>query len=149
MAAGLNFTSTGFEQLAALLQNAPVGLQRVCDLEMQASVINIATQAKRNASNFSDNGRLASSIAWKKNSLADYSIVAGGANVYYAPWVEFGTGIYVQTMPGTEDYAMTFYINGQGRGRPHPFLFPAFFAEEKKLLANTAAAIQRYFNSNP
>lgn len=52
----------------------------------------------------------------------------------YAAYVEFGTGGFVDVPEGVEDYAMTFYVNGKGTMRPSPFLFPAFFAETKKML---------------
>lgn len=43
----------------------------------------------------------------------------------HAPYIEFGTGPFVEVPNGYEDYAMTFFVNGKGHGRPHPFLFPA------------------------
>lgn len=51
-------------------------------------------------------------------------------------YVEFGTGEYAakSVPPGLEDYAMQFYVNGKGHMPAHPFLFPAFFAEQEVLL---------------
>lgn len=49
-------------------------------------------------------------------------------------YVEFGTGSNVQIPEGLADYAMTFYVNGKGHLPARPFLFPAFFAEQERLL---------------
>jgi hypothetical protein len=54
----------------------------------------------------------------------------------YAPYVEFGTGTLVDVPEGLEDYAMQF--KGQGIRQVNlparPYLFPAFFKEQKELL---------------
>lgn len=49
-----------------------------------------------------------------------------GNNVMYAPYVEFGTGTFVQVAPEWKDLAWEFYVNGKGMLRPHPYLYPAF-----------------------
>lgn len=45
-----------------------------------------------------------------------------------AAYYEFGTGAFIDIPPGLEEYAMTFYINGQGRIPANAFLFPSFYA---------------------
>jgi hypothetical protein len=59
-----------------------------------------------------------------------------GNTVTYAPYVEFGTGTMVDVPDGLEDYAMQF--KGQGIRQVNlparPYLFPAFFKEQKELL---------------
>lgn len=59
-----------------------------------------------------------------------------GTNVDYAPYVEFGTGTLVDVPDGLEDYAMQFKGKGlrQVNLPARPFLFPAFFKEQKELL---------------
>lgn len=62
--------------------------------------------------------------------------IAVSAN--YAAFIEFGTGIfaasYVPTLPQEwQKLAKTFYISGKGRGRQHPFLFPAIQINIEKL----------------
>ena len=47
----------------------------------------------------------------------------------YAAYQEFGTGSKVKIPIGLEKYAMTFFVNGEGRLPASPFLFPAFFYE--------------------
>ena len=63
----------------------------------------------------------------------------GGAGVDYAPYVEFGTGqfakSYLSSMPNEiKSYAMTFYVNGQGRVPAQPFLIPAFLKYRKQFI---------------
>ena len=62
--------------------------------------------------------------------------IAVSAN--YAAFIEFGTGIfaasYVPTLPQQwQKLAKTFYISGKGRGKQHPFLFPAIEINIEKL----------------
>lgn len=57
----------------------------------------------------------------------------------YAAYVEFGTGrfaaLYVPSIePEWQEYARSFYINGQGRMRPTPFLYPAFEKNKIELI---------------
>lgn len=47
------------------------------------------------------------------------------ATAPHSPYVEFGTGSRVSVPPGLDEYAMRFYVNGQGRMPARPFLFPA------------------------
>ena len=62
------------------------------------------------------------------------------ATEHYAPYVEFGTGQFVKIPTQfdsiSKDYkidfkkmAMDFYVNGQGRTRPRPFLIPSWAKE--------------------
>ena len=60
-------------------------------------------------------------------------------NVFYAPYVEFGTGRFAASYLAdkTADikrYAMTFFKDGKGKSRTQPFLFPAMDAEGPKLI---------------
>ena len=52
----------------------------------------------------------------------------------YGAYVEFGTGPNVMIPEGLEDYAMKFFVNGRGHMPANPFLFPAFFDEQPRLL---------------
>lgn len=60
----------------------------------------------------------------------------------YAAYVEFGTGDYVDVPSGLEEYAMTFYVNGEGTTRPQPFLFPAYFKKLPTILTDIENAIK-------
>ena len=61
----------------------------------------------------------------------------GGGGVDYAAYVEFGTGqfakSYLGSMPNEiKSYAMTFFVNGQGRMPAQPFLIPAYIKYRKQ-----------------
>lgn len=57
-----------------------------------------------------------------------------GFKAKYAPYIEFGTGSQVKIPSGLEDYAMTFYVSGNGRLPAHPFFFNSVFEETKELV---------------
>ena len=87
----------------------------------------IAGDAKVNLSRVStDKGRLVQSINASKNTQEGGW--KAGSQVHYAPYVEFGTGYGFKEYPFTEwkEYARDFYVNGQGRMLPSPYLFPAY-----------------------
>jgi len=59
-------------------------------------------------------------------------------SAFYAAYIEFGTGIfaasYVPTLPPEwQKLAMQHFVSGKGRGRQHPFLFPAIEINIEKL----------------
>lgn len=60
-----------------------------------------------------------------------------------AAYHEFGTGAFIDIPAGLEAYAMTFYINGQGRIPANAFLFPAFFSVGKEFGPNVLAKINK------
>jgi len=51
------------------------------------------------------------------------------ATEFYAPYVEFGTGQFVKVPKGFEEMAMSFYVNGEGKMKPKPFLIPSWASE--------------------
>ena len=83
---------------------------------------------------------LRSSIGSERAGKLTWQIVA---DKFYAPYVEFGTGGFVKVFPGVEKYAMTFYKNGQGHMRPHPFIFPAFFENREKLIKDIKEELEK------
>lgn len=57
-----------------------------------------------------------------------------GFDISYAPYVEFGTGDFVVVPQGYESFAMEFFVSGEGKSRPQPFLFPAFLAKRENIV---------------
>lgn len=51
-------------------------------------------------------------------------------------YYEFGTGVYVQVTPEWKDMAWQFYVNGKGRLRAHPYMYPAFDKGRIALIKN-------------
>src|ERR1043165_8839241 len=84
-----------------------------------------------------DEGTLRSSITYEKRPL-EVEIIAA---VFYAAYVEFGTGVfaaaYVPSLPAPlQEYAKTFFVNGKGRVPARPFLIPAIEANVPLLIDN-------------
>lgn len=63
-----------------------------------------------------------------------YAGFPGNDNI--AAYYEFGTGAKVKIPQGLEEYAMQFYVNGEGRLPASPYLFPAYFKYRTQFLAN-------------
>ena len=90
-----------------------------------------------------DTGRLRSSI----QSKIDHKDISAEvtANVDYAPYVEFGTGIYARDYLAGKpkemtDHALEFYKTGQGRRPAKPFLFPTYYEQRPKIIARVKKA---------
>jgi HK97 gp10 family phage protein len=130
--------------------------QRIKDT-VNESAINIQTGAKANLSRGGqvNTGRLRSSIAIEPANGPGFKLRVG-TKVFYAPYVEWGTGIFSEhpTEPGrktpwafpipkagkkeygfkriTKDGVEMYVTRGS---KPHPFLFPAFESERPKFIA--------------
>lgn len=123
------FEAKGLKELLSGLDKVADNVVKGLDQEMGASAKQIARDAKRNAPK--NMGDLANSISDDRKGELNYEIVA---QKFFAPFVEFGTGTKVDVPPGLEEYAMQFY-RGPGVNLPaHPFLFPAYEEERKKLV---------------
>lgn len=123
------------------------------------SAINIQTGAKRRCS--VNTGRLRSSIAIEPAS-GDYTVKVG-TKVFYAPYVEWGTGVFSEhpdysgrttpwafPVPKTgrtrynfkriEVEGKSFYLTKGSK--PHPFLLPAAEEERPNFNSNVRRALQ-------
>lgn len=121
---------------------------------VNASAINVQTGAKKRCA--VDTGRLRSSIAIEPASGPGF-VLRVGTKVFYAPYVEWGTGIHsdhptekgrqtpwafpvpdgkkkygFKTIEG-ENGEMLYVTRGS---KPHPFLFPAFEEERPNFLSS-------------
>lgn len=66
-----------------------------------------------------------------------------GTNLFYAPYVEFGTGAFVDIPPGLESYAMTFYVNGKGTLPANSFLFVNARRNFEETVANIKKILEK------
>lgn len=112
----------------------------------------IATKAARNLSAYTDvdpTGIIAQSInAIPKNNGLTWSVAVN--QVPMAAYIEFGTGVYVDVPPGWEDIAWQFYVNGKGRLRPNPYLYPAYYEGRRQYkidLKDALTALARRYNN--
>lgn len=130
--------NTDFKQATADVNTwSQKKLQRIKDV-VNETAINVQTGAKSNCA--VDTGRLRSSIVIEPADAPGYAVRVG-TKVQYAPYVEFGTGIFAEhpTIPGRQtpwvyprrDGSFV-YTKGQ---KAQPFLNPAAEAERPKYLA--------------
>lgn len=109
---------------------------------LQRASIRVETEAKENAP--VDDGTLRASITHEIDPAALVAEV--GTNVEYAPYVEFGTGIFAangdgRKTPWTYQDAEGKWITTAGQ-HPQPFLVPALERNIEKIKADIANAMK-------
>jgi HK97 gp10 family phage protein len=67
-----------------------------------------------------------------------------GFSAKYSPYQEFGSGPFTEVPTGYEDFAREFYIDGTGKTKPQPFLFPAFLAKRDGIVDELEQALRGY-----
>ena len=103
----------GLDQLKARIQNATKETQTLVDAELEAAAMNFVGLAKKDlASQGGDRGTLLRSITYNKKADLQYTV---SANVFYAPFIEFGTNSKFNPYPGTEEFASQ-YKGAKGSG---------------------------------
>lgn len=103
----------GLDQLQAKIQKATKETQTLVDAELEAAAMNFVGLAKKDlASQGGDRGTLLRSISYNKTKDLQYTI---SANVFYAPFIEFGTKSKFNPYPGTEEFASQYKgVKGSG-----------------------------------
>jgi HK97 gp10 family phage protein len=160
-----HFIQVDFSGLRAAINNIDQWhdekIQAVKDV-INESALNIQREAKRRTSPNVDTGRLRASIAIEPASTDGMSLKVG-TNVEYAPYVEWGTGIYAThpSIPGRRT-PWAFPVSAAGRkqynwpiieingephyvtrgAKPHPFLFPAAEQERPNYYRNMEEALR-------
>ena len=103
----------GLDQLKARIQNATKETQILVDAELEAAAMNFVGLAKKDlSSQGGDRGTLLRSITYNKKADLQYTV---SANVFYAPFIEFGTKSKFNPYPGTEEFASQ-YKGAKGSG---------------------------------
>lgn len=123
----------GNKALIKKLDKINKATRQMLEDNIEGSVHIIESQAKQALQNgITDNGDI------QKSGSAEFDKSKLEGQVEFrsrhAPFVEFGTGVYVDVPDGLEDYAMNFYVNGKGTMHPQPYLFPAAFGEYPKMI---------------
>lgn len=126
-----SFKFMGLDKLIKDLETLPNNVIQELDIELAQSAEKVVVDAKSAVPR--NTGAGANSISYHREKILDYKV---GASAHYMPYVEFGTGTFVNVPAGLEDYAMQF----KGRGirqvnlPARPFLFPAYEAERIRLI---------------
>jgi HK97 gp10 family phage protein len=131
----------GIDQVIKELRKAGKDIEK----EIDATTSDIADQISRDAKNFApaNLGKLRQSIYPSKIKESNYKITA---RVYYAPFVEFGTGGLVNVPNEWGNYPLQF----KGKGikkidiRAQPFLYPAWRIGKIDYLDNLKKLLSKY-----
>jgi len=103
----------GLEQLQSRIRDASKETKALVDAELEGAAMNFVELAKKDlASQGGDRGTLLRSISYKKSGDLQYTV---SANVFYAPFIEFGTKSKFNPYPGTEEFASQ-YKGTKGSG---------------------------------
>ena len=105
-------------------------LKRICDEILADAVSRVAV----------DKGSLRAS-AYVNPYENGYAV---GFSASYAPYQEFGTGNMTVVPSGYDDFAMEFFVTGEGKGKPQPYLFPAFLARREEIVNELENKLNEY-----
>lgn len=135
MAKGFSVEVKGLKELQKKLENYDQSLSKGVDQELTDGALNIAAKAKQLAPQ-GTSGKLAGSIGADVTRPFQKTI---GTPLFYAPFVEFGTGRNVfkgpfNFTPEMRDFAREFFVSGKGKLEAQPFIFPALVDEKPKLI---------------
>lgn len=123
-----------FNKLARKLTE--LGQAKFVEAELTAAAFDIEADAKMNASMIAKappelkqmiNTELSFTDTIKKAIIRQNFLPMGA-------YMEFGTGVYVKVAPEWKDMAWQFYVNGKGRLRATPYMYPAFVKGRKNLM---------------
>ena len=133
MAAALQITGFGFDELISKLQSMPDEIQKEANVLIQDGAQRIAGLAK--------------TLAPVNFGFLKGLIYAEGGSVHsdadYAAYLEFGTGAKVDVPPEWQDYAIQFKGVKEVAGIfPHPYFFPALDAIAPSIVADVEAMLQ-------
>lgn len=113
----------------------------------QITSLELETESKKRLQaqleiNNEGNGRLLNGIIGEHSG--QFAMVYN--RVFYAPYVEFGTGAYASEYlkdkdKDMRDYAYNFYVNGKGTMPAKPSMFPSAYAIKPKHIARLEKAV--------
>lgn len=128
------------QQIISNLRRKAESLVREYEYEIQRTASQIELDSKQKCP--VDLGKLRQSIYSKVDK--DNLTAEVGATEFYAPYIEFGTGHFVKVNEEFKELAMSFYVNGEGKTRPQPFLIPAFYQNRQKFIQNIKNITKKY-----
>lgn len=126
----MKFKLKGLKETKSYFRKFENGSKKAINKSIQQTARNILKAALSRV--HLDSGALKSSLGMEQNTEEMNAKVY--ADILYAAYVEFGTGGFVEVPKGMEDYAMEFFVSGDGITRPQPFLMPSFAENKEKLL---------------
>lgn len=104
----INAQIIGLGELTNRIKSAENEIKAEVDAELQSTAMEIVELAKKDLNNQGgDTGRLYNSIQYIKEDNLSYKVFIPN-DVYYAPYIEFGTKNKVKIEPGFEEVAQEF-----------------------------------------
>lgn len=126
----MKFKLKGLKSVERKIQNLERDSEKAINKGIQQTARLILTSALTKVP--TANGHLKSTLG--QENLPDEMKAKVYASALYAAYVEFGTGAFVEVPTGLEDYAMEFFVSGDGVGRPKPFLFNSMAEHQEKII---------------
>ena len=127
-------SNISFAQLSKKLRAISVDMEQFVKDETEAVGRDIENDAKDNAS------RILNAPPELKQRISS-QVLDGGfttrVSQNFLPlgaYIEFGTGAFVEVSDEWREMALTFYKNGKGTLRAHPYLYPAFTLNREKYI---------------
>ena len=151
----LNIKITGIDKTFSKLRDRYDELMQEVDMEMGASIEQMATTAKSifptgnpkipgETQIYAD---IRTTIVSEKNGLQKYTLNAGKPKDDMSAYKEFGTGRYFPKYPGKDEewqkLAKHFYKNGKGWMYPQPYLYPSVTSGLVSLMSNLRQIFKR------
>lgn len=133
------FEIKGLKKLIGKVDRLPEEIATEVDAVLEAGAKDIVAEAKARAP--VDLAFLKNGIGFHQAAPLSYKVTS---NMEYSPFVEFGTGGFVQVPAGLESYAQQF----RGKGikevniMPQPFLFPAVEKLRPVIIADVKEALK-------
>lgn len=113
MSKGFYIDDSGLKSVIARLKALNRNVERIVEAEVADSAQAIERTAVQFAPKDMGSSGLAGSIKARQETALQWEVIAG---VFYAPYIEFGTGKKVQIPAGLEQYAAQFKGKRQGGG---------------------------------
>jgi HK97 gp10 family phage protein len=130
----------GVEKVLKGIQMAKRSVAKEVKEVVRITAFNIEKKAKKRVP--VDTGHLRRSIrVWQWNNGYTFEV---GTNVFYAPYVEFGTGQRGKQTGQGKKYGLHIEYNTDIRGqRAQPFLYPSFDEEKREYIKRIRNAIRK------
>ena len=137
----MKFVVKGLKELQRAIDKAGRDIEKGVDAEIRRIANEILQSALARVPSAKT---LLKASAFIEKVQGGYTI---GFSAKYAAYQEFGTGPLVEIPVGYEDFAMEFFVNGEGHTPAQPFLFPAFLARRDKIVEELSQRLDAYTKS--
>lgn len=111
--------------------------------EIAAASFDIETDAKQNASSIPNIPSEIKQMISRRITNDGLTAVINQNALPMGAYIEFGTGVYVRVAPEWKDMAWQFYVNGMGRLRSHPYMYPAFVKGRDMFIKSLRAKLRQ------